>query len=59
MSPEARNAARKRMQEYWAKKKAQEADATPGTAVADQPAAEAPAHPRKARGGRRRAKKSR
>jgi hypothetical protein len=58
MSPEAREAARKRMQDYWARKKSGTAAASP-EAGADQ-ASERPARARKPRKTRKgRAKKAR
>jgi hypothetical protein len=60
MSPAAREAARKRMVDYWAKKKSQAAGTAPGNGAVDQPGVEGNARPRKPRASRRpRAKKAR
>jgi hypothetical protein len=62
MSAAAREAARTRMHEYWARKKAAQAaaPAAPGNGAADRATDAAPRKARKARGSRgRRAKKSR
>ncbi len=60
VSPEAREAARKRMQDYWARKKSGAAAAAPGADEAAQASERAPARTRKPRKTRKgRAKKAR
>lgn len=60
VSPEAREAARKRMLDYWAKRKSQAAEAGPATTAAERANGQSGAKRRKARAAKRaRAKKGR